>query len=865
MPLSPPSTGIFTDSASQLDLSRLEQKLSGYELTAPADPNLVGCILHFASHVDTVVAYARRGEPCEVSLVQAFATMMSQVSVGSESRALIDVEAPLIPSIIEEILSFAYGQRLAQLRGTGNLAGCPGRVSYGFCGVLEPFEQYTTTPDPSAYGTCGQKVCRINKVSTHMVHRTQHRLRQNSCFFRSDLPYCQAISCEDAAPSFVRCRVCAAVIHKGCLDEFFDVGNYAFVRGDASHLICTDCFLPFPELFMVYLSARKPQEDVAYLVVLPFHVTLATHQAYCRLLETYSEFVGPALAFMGDYDELADGDFISTTNSATPITLAPEQRHLVDMRTQLLGTLSRTRSRADGLTGGSRGDSEADSEIVFSQGSPVRAELLAQLSAVRSGSLPVPPSVPAPLALTAPVHVAPAVSAELPRDASTKYVPPAFRTSGISLPLTSSPPIPSGLGESTVVPVARVEPLPELGDMRIAAERESALGRFGSSGIHAQPGHVTAPSIPLISVTAAAIPTPSATLVSAPLASAPGGNAPTFEELMHATVTTHGLGDLVSGAIDGLTLRDPASPSYPGREMLENYSGNSTDAASKRQMQRLMQSDTLGASSELQYTPLQERGGDLVQEGASLRVKDKLQFPRADRFLNWCRRRCEDWERIRSSGLGVFAHSSDPDSAFKSHYRTAVLIVSRYEFMMELVDYVRSEMPNVPFDATYVLITSYYVTARWTKQPFSRALKEDRDLVRMGSEPYTTVSARRENLRRLVMETFPTMAFQRVMVRLGLLGNLAAPGAGLFPVPPQPSEQLPRSPVTPEVPSEASRPCPLCGSAEHSYYAGHYTHTGPITRACNRVKRVDGVKKKCVKKHAFSGPLMSPCEYTGDY
>ncbi|KAK3278370.1 hypothetical protein CYMTET_13684 [Cymbomonas tetramitiformis] len=436
------------------------------------------------------------------------------VSVGSESRALIDVEAPLIPSIIEEILSFAY-----------------------------------------------------------------------------------------------------AVIHKGCLDEFFDVGNYAFVRGDASHLICTDCFHPFPELFMTYLSARKPQEDVAYLVVLPFHVTLATHQAYCRLLETYSEFDGPALAFMGDYDELADGDFISTTNSATPITLAPEQRHLVDMRTQLLGTLSRTRSRADGLSGGSRGAREADSEIVFPQGSPVRAELLAQLSAARSGSLPVPPSVPVPLALTAPVHVAPAVSAELPRDVSAKYVPAAFRTSGISFPLTSSPPIPPGLGESTVVPVVRVEPPPELGDMRIVAERESALGRFGSSGIHAQPGHAPALSIPPISVTtAAAIPTPSATLVPAPLASAHGGNTPTFEELMHATVTAHGLGDLVSGAIDGLTLRDPASPSYPGREMLENYS-----------------------------------------VGASLRVKDKLQFPRADRFLNWCRRRCEDWERIRSSGLGVFA------------------------------------------------------------------------------------------------------------------------------------------------------------------------------------------------------------------
>ncbi|KAK3272638.1 hypothetical protein CYMTET_19077, partial [Cymbomonas tetramitiformis] len=177
-------------------------------------------------------------------------------------------------------------------------------------------------------------------------------------------------------------------------------------------------------------------------------------------------------------------------------------------------------------------------------------------------------------------------------------------------------------------------------------------------------------------------------------------------------------------------------------------------------------------------------------------------------------------------------------------------------------------MPNVPFDATYVLITSYYVTARLTKQPFITALSEDRDLLRLGSEPFTTVSLRRENLRRFVMEKFPTAAFERVLARTGYLGRPIAQGAGLFPVPPMigaPSPSVgeatgvpPAEPVHPA----ASRPCPLCGSTAHNYYAGHYTHEGPITRACNRVKRVDGVKMKCVKKHAFSGPLMSPCEYT---
>ncbi|KAK3281432.1 hypothetical protein CYMTET_10782 [Cymbomonas tetramitiformis] len=190
------------------------------------------------------------------------------------------------------------------------------------------------------------------------------------------------------------------------------------------------------------------------------------------------------------------------------------------------------------------------------------------------------------------------------------------------------------------------------------------------------------------------------------------------------------------------------------------------------------------------------------------------------------------------------------------------MIVARYEFLMELVEYVRTEMPHVPFEATYVLITSYCVMARWTKQPFTTALSEDRDLLRLGSEKFTTVSARRENLRRLVMESFPTVAFQRVLARTGYVPTPMVQGAGLLPAPLQSGVLSPPSGAGAVVPPVASRPCPLCGSSEHSYYAGNYTHTGTITHACNRVKRVDGVKMKCVKKHAFSGPLMTPCDYT---
>ncbi|KAK3275120.1 hypothetical protein CYMTET_16752 [Cymbomonas tetramitiformis] len=622
----------------------------------------------------------------------------------------------------------------------------------------------------------------------------------------------------------------------------------------------------------MYISARKPQEEISVLVILPFHVSPASQRAYSRLLETYKGFAGPELAFMGDFDELSDVDPVGADDSS-PRVLEPAQNRLVEMRTQLLSSLSRTRSRCQRTSGGSTAGSEPSSDGGLQRGSPIRAELVAQLSAVRS----LKKSEPVPLTLAGAGHVGPSAGLISASEAVARYVAPGLRAEQPSLGVTATVPTSQASnllgGISAVEPIAHALLPPDRGVRRFA-ESEVPLGIFGQAGNYIQPEQLSG-GLHNINITATGtghLDTNVASLMPgvAPTTTAPGppatvpsgGNALSFEDLLSAAVVSHGLTDLVTGAIDGLTLRDPASPSYPGREMMENYSGNSTDSASRKQMQRIMQSDTLGASSEFQYTPFQERAGDLIQDGATLRVKDKLQFPRVDRFLSWCRRRCEDWERIRDSGIGVFTYNPDPASPFKAHYRTAVMIVARYEFLMELVEYVRTEMPHVPFEATYVLITSYYVTARWTKQPFTTALSEDRDLLRLGSEKFTTVSARRENLRRLVMESFPTVAFQRVLARTGYVPTPMVQGAGLLPAPPQSGVLSPPSGAGAVVPPVASRPCPLCGSSEHSYYAGNYTHTGTITRACNRVKRVDGVKMKCVKKHAFSGPLMTPCDYT---
>eukprot|EP00854_Cymbomonas_tetramitiformis_P020696 gene20696-24802_t len=165
---------------------------------------------------------------------------------------------------------------------------------------------------------------------------------------------------------------------------------------------------------MTYPSPRKQWEDVFFLVVLPFQITRGSHQD--RLLETYKSFTGPALAFMGDYAELADEDFAISTDATTPIVLAPQQRRLIQIRTQLLSTLSgytiprsplvkritgvptaiaqQPSDRGDlrvaverevalrhfGASGAHAVSEASNSEAGFLRGSPVRADLLEQLS-----------------------------------------------------------------------------------------------------------------------------------------------------------------------------------------------------------------------------------------------------------------------------------------------------------------------------------------------------------------------------------------------------------------------------------------------------------------------------------------------------
>jgi hypothetical protein len=96
-------------------------------------------------------------------------------------------------------------------------------------------------------------------------------------------------------------------------------------------------------------------------------------------------------------------------------------------------------------------------------------------------------------------------------------------------------------------------------------------------------------------------------------------------------------------------------------------------------------------------------------------------------------------------------------------------------------------------------------------------------------------------------------------------GGGAAPGGGIVPPGVQPGE--PGGPVGgPRVPEP--RICVLCQSTGHWYKAGAFEHADKmsITRQCYKVVGpgvAGGPKELCNKKHAFSGPLRTPCRAAG--
>ncbi|KAK3268165.1 hypothetical protein CYMTET_23317 [Cymbomonas tetramitiformis] len=549
-------------------------------------------------------------------------------------------------------------------------------------------------------------------------------------------------------------------------------------------------------------ASGRPLE---WLAVLPTHHSETENRYYNRLVGSAKQFnFGPAssppmsVAFADDYEESEEEEEATAVTATPPRVQHPEVARKHELRQALLSSIRKPK-RMGSATTSEAGDSQQARD---QEPSPVR-ELPFKFANLTVR--PVEPEV-------APVG---------------KYVPPPLQAlqplARAANPLASR----SSAQLDAAVRAAAAIPLPPEG----GAPGDTA-GAFGGEVRDLENADVRD--------------TLASEVRNSVQAPHQHQGKPSYEHLVRLKTPVPDTASYVSGAIDGATLDDPYSPSHLGWERYVNYSGNSISRYRKAQMMRLIFAHTLGESSAFEHTPLRQSVADLVQDGTTIRVKDNVQFPTYERFIT--------------------CHMH-----FDFLYRSATLVITRLEFMLETVKYMRSEWPTLRFEA------AYYITTRWAKQPYSGTIREDRDLLLLGADE-AWATARRDNLCQYVLEYFPHMAFQRLLTRLswqlppetGIPTTLSSSGL----VPTLGSSTPAAAPATSsaaassaEGTSGSTRPagphsCPLCGK-DHLYRVGFYEHTGPITKPCNKVKVFpDGTKKRCVKKHAFTGPLGSSCEFT---
>ncbi|KAK3274807.1 hypothetical protein CYMTET_17037, partial [Cymbomonas tetramitiformis] len=152
--------------------------------------------------------------------------------------------------------------------------------------------------------------------------------------------------------------------------------------------------------------------------------------------------------------------------------------------------------------------------------------------------------------------------------------------------------------------------------------------------------------------------------------------------------------------------------------------------------------------------------------------------------------------------------------------------------------------------------------------PFTGAAKLDRDLLRFQWE--IPDGDRRDVVRRYVVDTLSPSQVLEALQRVGVLGSTSPPGPSIQMASspsPQPPRGAPAAPLSRTVATSSptgTLRCPLCLGPHQYHRVDHYDHPPeePITQTCGKEKVIQGVKKKCILKHAFSGPLRTPCEHT---
>ena len=228
---------------------------------------------------------------------------------------------------------------------------------------------------------------------------------------------------------------------------------------------------------------------------------------------------------------------------------------------------------------------------------------------------------------------------------------------------------------------------------------------------------------------------------------------------------------------------------------------------------------------------------------------------------------------MAASGLGVF----DPDhDDYRYFVGLAHLIVHRYFYLVECAKKLQTGRHAVSWEVAWRYITAYI------EEHFAGVLPTDSVLDLQLMSISEDDSFRRNILVAALVQIDPYMLQKAKEAAMTAAGR--ASGAGV-------ARAAPTSEVTveavaarvvaimqepgrgggtggagggggarqaPAPAAGARKKCPLCLSSEHVYHAGNYGHKDnmAITQACTKPV-ADGTQ--CGLKHAYTGPLMSPC------
>jgi hypothetical protein len=301
---------------------------------------------------------------------------------------------------------------------------------------------------------------------------------------------------------------------------------------------------------------------------------------------------------------------------------------------------------------------------------------------------------------------------------------------------------------------------------------------------------------------------------------------------------------VVSGKIDGFKYGQAGSPTTVSSVEHEGYLAmNAVRTGLKNRNKRVIGADRADQCRRNMYTPEATRkdaelnisGAHIIFQESAFKVPDLLVFRK------YCQSRIDEVGSIRSSGLFVFKKKHD---MYDTMQQATALILGRYKFMMATINYMLHEMTE-----QWGLVWRYIcalVTSHFEVFALGDGQEQDKRILRVegagGAERAYTA---------LAVEVFNALLYTKA--------KEAYQGASKRTSVKEDKEDKPTRRQQSAGTDPADKPCSLCASTQHAYFAGHYGHTAdmPITQRCPKLKN----NVRCTLLHAFAGPLKTDCKF----